>query len=383
MMAFIFATMVSHAQSTAETAEKIQVELGAIKAEFVATLQSAAANPEKLQSGQTQGQCEQILAKLDELQSRINEASDLLAKRETDLSAKTGISQADQLELKQALQNQRKPLESSKQSANKLESELKSFNGSKINEIQEIYKNYLDIAGPAKAKTKVEASIQSLLAAYLPPKPKPTPTQRASPQPTPSALKPPKGVGSVPNDGIKSNAPISSKGGIGREIDLIKTDVATADMVTPQQSASMSKTLPNASTAPQPNHQTKGQKKQSISLWKPKDKLPKEVRGHFLAGNFSVRGSNTDGSVILVPAPDANKSSARQFWVVNRSLSGGPNEIMLRGIGTTLIGNRSSKSRANMLVEIGEWENIEVPASRPMIFIRSEIRNKIYIVEAQ
>lgn len=179
-------TLKCRAQSTAETAEGIKRELDGIKTEFVATLQSAASNPENLQSGQTKVNCEQILAKLDTLQSRINEAADLLSKREADLSVKAGLSEADKLELKQALQNQRKPIEACKQIASQLQIELKSLNASKISAIQEIYKNYLDIAGPEQAKAKVEANIQPLLAPYLPPKPKPTPTPKPTPQATPT-----------------------------------------------------------------------------------------------------------------------------------------------------------------------------------------------------
>ena len=172
LMAIIFASITCHAQSTAETAEGIKRELDAIKTEFVSTLQSAASNPENLQSGQTKVNCEQILAKLDILQSRINETADLLAKRETDLNGKAGLSEADKLELKQALQTQRKPLDAHRKMATQLQAELKSLITTKIGAIYEIYKNYLDISGPEQATAKVEARMNEVLAPYLPPKPK-------------------------------------------------------------------------------------------------------------------------------------------------------------------------------------------------------------------
>jgi archaellum component FlaC len=178
------------AQSTAETAEGIKRELDGIKAEFVSTLQSAISNPENLQSGQTKVNCEQILAKLDSLQFRINETIDLLSKRETDLTAKTGLGDAEKLELKQTLQSQKKPLASNKLIVTQLQSDIKALVDQKLDAIQEVYKNFLDISGPEQAKAKVEARINEIISPYLPPKPKPTPT----PKPTASPIReiPPK-----------------------------------------------------------------------------------------------------------------------------------------------------------------------------------------------
>ena len=363
MMAIIIASTTCHAQSTAETAEGIKRELDGIKTEFVSTLQSAASNPEKLQSGQTKANCEQILSKLEGLQSRLNSTADLLAKRETDLNGKAGLSEADKLELKQTLQAQRKPIEACKQTAAQLQTELKSFNGSKINEIQEIYKNYLDISGPVQAKAKVETRINEILVPYLPPKPKPTPTPQTSPIQIFSATTPPNIVDSVPNAGTKPNGPTSSKEDMDRALEKIKADIIAATKATPQQADSLPKIskakLPDSRASPSSPQPSK-QKQQSIPLWSPKDKLPKEVSGHRLAGNFAIQGSSSDGSVILVPAEDADNAFARQFWVVNRSFSGGP----------------------NVLVPLGQREIIQVPKSRSLIFIGRGILPGIYNVQA-
>jgi len=186
-----------HGQSTAEAAAKIKLEIDSIKTEFVGTLQSAASNPENLQSGQTKSICEQILAKLDSLQSRINETADLLAKRESDLAGKSGLGEAEKLELKQALQSQRKPLEQNKLAAAQLQTELKSLIDSKIDSIYEVYKNYLDISGADLARLKVEARINEITLPFLPPKPKPSPTPKITPKPSPSPkreIPPPKPV---------------------------------------------------------------------------------------------------------------------------------------------------------------------------------------------
>jgi hypothetical protein len=326
--------MTCHAQSTAETAEGIKRELDGIKTEFVSTLQSAASNPENLQSGQTKANCEQILSKLESLQSRLNSTTDMLAKRETDLNGKAGLSEADKLELKQTLQAQRKPIEACKQTAAQLQTELKSLNASKIPVIQEIYKNYLDIAGPEQAKAKVEASIQPLLAPYLPPKPRSTPTPKASPSPSLSA--PQNAANATPQQSMPTILPA--------QLDQSQSELQQAKAV----KAQLAKILNETNNTPPPATQTAKTpkaKKQSIPIWSPTDKLPKEVRGHGLAGNFAIQGSSSDGSIILVPADDANNPFARQFWIVNRSFSGGP----------------------NVLVPLGQRRIIQVPSSHPLI----------------
>ena len=329
LFAIFGALIPCRAQSTAETAEGIKRELDGIKTEFVSTLQSAASNPENLQSGQTKVNCEQILAKLESLQSRINSTVDLLAKREADLNGKAGLSEADKLELKQTLQAQRKPIEACKQTAAQLQAELESLKASKIPAIQEIYKSYLDIAGPEQAKAKVEASIQPLLAPYLPPKPKPTPTPKASPSPLQVPL---------PNS---------------------QTELQQAKAQSVQLAKILNESIANTQPVATPASKTPKSKKQSIPIWSPTDKLPKEVRGHGLAGNFAIQGSSSDGSIILVPADDANNPFARQFWIVNRSFSGGP----------------------NVLVPLGQRRIIQVPNSHPLIIVGRGILPGIYNVE--
>jgi hypothetical protein len=348
LMAIIFASMTCHAQSTAETAEGIKRELDGIKTEFVSTLQSAASNPENLQSGQTKANCEQILSKLEGLQSRLNSTADLLAKRETDLNGKAGLSEADKLELKQTLQAQRKPIEACKQTAAQLQTELKSFNASKIPVIQEIYKNYLDIAGPEQAKAKVQANIQPLLAPYVPPKPKPTPTPKASPSPSLSA--PQNAAKATPQQSMPTISPA--------QLDQSQSELQQAKAVKAQLAKILNETNNTPPPAPQ-TPKTPKAKKQSIPIWSPTDKLPKEVRGHGLAGNFAIQGSSSDGSIILVPADDANNPFARQFWIVNRSFSGGP----------------------NVLVPLGQRRIIQVPNSHPLIIVGRGILPGIYNVE--
>jgi hypothetical protein len=268
------------AQSAAEAAEDIQRKLNSVKSEIVSNLQAAIANPEKLQTGQTQAGCVNALAKLDEILARTDETIDLLAKRDADLAAKTGVGQAEKLELKQALQSQRRPLEANKQTARQLKSEVSGLLDSKLGSIAETYSSYRDIAGPEKARERVEARLTEILAPYLPRKAKSPPPSVSS-----SSLKVP---------AVSSNAPDFSRESV------------------PKQN----------------NISTRSTPKPPRPVWRPKDKLPKDIQWHGVAGSFAFIGSSRDGSVILVPAEDANHPFAREFWIVNRPYAGGANVLL-------------------------------------------------------
>jgi hypothetical protein len=99
----------------------------------------------------------------------------------------------------------------------------------------------------------------------------------------------------------------------------------------------------------------------SITVWNPRDKLPKDVTGQGVAGNFVVYGSNTEGCIILIPAEDASNPFARQYWIVNRAYNGGP----------------------NALVPMGQRELIQIPRNQPLIFIGRGILPGVYNVQAQ
>jgi len=98
-----------------------------------------------------------------------------------------------------------------------------------------------------------------------------------------------------------------------------------------------------------------------VPIWSPRDKLPKDVTGHYLAGTFVVQGEDVSGCAVLIPAQDANNPFARQFNVVNMSTGLAP--------GT--------------LVPIGRREMVTVSRSRPLVFIGRGLLPGIYQVQAQ
>lgn len=98
-----------------------------------------------------------------------------------------------------------------------------------------------------------------------------------------------------------------------------------------------------------------------IQIWNPRDKLPKNVTGNGVAGNFAFYGTNADGNPIYIPAEDFSNPFARQYWLVNVRTRFGP----------------------NMLVPINERRLITVSRSKPLIIIGRGILPGVYNVQAQ
>ena len=120
----------------------------------------------------------------------------------------------------------------------------------------------------------------------------------------------------------------------------------------PRKKHVASQSVPHQQTPPQP----------TIQVWSPRDKLPKEVTGQGVAGNFVIQGSSSDGTLILIPAEDASNPFARQYWVVNRTYGSGV---------------------PNVLVPMGQRELVQIPVNQPLIFIGRGILPGVYNVQAQ
>jgi hypothetical protein len=98
----------------------------------------------------------------------------------------------------------------------------------------------------------------------------------------------------------------------------------------------------------------------SIKIWGPKDKLPQDISGQGVAGNFAIYGTSSEGNPILIPAEDASNPFARQYWIVN-----------LR------------ENTGHTLVPIGQRKLVQVSAGRPLIFVGRGILPGVYNVQAQ
>ena len=98
-----------------------------------------------------------------------------------------------------------------------------------------------------------------------------------------------------------------------------------------------------------------------IPLWLPKDKLPKDIAGHGLYGNFVVRGEDITGGAEIIAAEDAANPFARVFTIVNLSSGMAP--------GT--------------LVPISQRRLVQIPKTKPLIFVGRGILPGLYNVQAQ
>jgi hypothetical protein len=115
----------------------------------------------------------------------------------------------------------------------KFQTDSKALVASKLDEIQLVYKKFSDIAGPDKAKAKLEVNIQTLLAPYVPPSttpkglffsaPKPSPipqedSPKSKPTPTPSLV-------STPSTRTKDDMVLVEGGMLPKESELAGVSV--------------------------------------------------------------------------------------------------------------------------------------------------------------
>ena len=98
-----------------------------------------------------------------------------------------------------------------------------------------------------------------------------------------------------------------------------------------------------------------------ITIWKPSDRLPKEIAGQGVAGDFAVMGEFTGGGAILVPGDGGMNPLARQFIVTNLSSGMAPGTI----------------------VPVYWRKHVQVSADRPLIFIGRGMMPGTYMVQAQ
>ena len=180
----------AYSQSTAEMLQSIKNDTEAASSSFVDSLQKAVETPAVLESGKLKEDSVKLLSKLETLSSRINETADLFTKKETDLLKNTGLGTAEKEELRLALQEQKKPLESYRQKTNALQKEVKTLIDTKISSWLELYKTFSEVAGPEHAAEKLRLRVNEVTTPYLPPKPKPTP--KATPTPPVREIPPPR-----------------------------------------------------------------------------------------------------------------------------------------------------------------------------------------------
>jgi hypothetical protein len=113
---------------------------------------------------------------------------------------------------------------------------------------------------------------------------------------------------------------------------------------------------PPPMTTPARQVQTKPARLIPSQIWSPKDKLPKNVEGHGVAGKFAIEGQY-EGRLCLVPLQDKANPFARHFVVVNRSLNLPEYHVL----------------------PIPEREVVEIPRDAPLIIERKGIMGYYYV----
>jgi len=98
-----------------------------------------------------------------------------------------------------------------------------------------------------------------------------------------------------------------------------------------------------------------------IRIWKPSDKLPNDIAGQGVAGDFAVMGEAREGGAILVPGDGGLNPFARQFIVTNLSSGMAPGTI----------------------VPVYWRKHVQVSTDRPLIFIGRGVMPGTYMVQEQ
>ena len=154
------------AQSTSESALKLQSEAASSIGSFIELLSRAREKAAILIDGEVEQQAQTLESKLSELEQQIDTQVDFITKKEVGLS--TNLSEADRAELKGALASQKKPLLDLKSKIAVYRKVLPDLCKNQIPQWRELYKSFLDIAGEAKASEKVNLKISEYLKS-LPP----------------------------------------------------------------------------------------------------------------------------------------------------------------------------------------------------------------------
>jgi len=123
-----------------------------------------------------------------------------------------------------------------------------------------------------------------------------------------------------------------------------------------QTSTAPARTYQSTPPRPRAAHLAPKPARPSVKIWRPKDKLPKNVVGHGVAGRFAVEG-HYEGRVCLVPLEDRANPFARHFVVVNRSLNLPDFHVL----------------------PVPEREIVEISEDRPLIFENRGIMGYYYV----
>jgi len=155
---FLLFLPLAHAQSTLEVSQKIKERSDAALNRFRGKLSELLTDPSNFQ--ELSKVAEMSKSELQSLDGEINSQIEIITKKETSL-ASAALSEGDRKELQSALASQKKPLASLKSSNLAWEKIFEDFNTTTLQQWQNIYSSYSEIAGPDKARAKVAEKVSA------------------------------------------------------------------------------------------------------------------------------------------------------------------------------------------------------------------------------
>ena len=122
---------------------------------------------------------------------------------------------------------------------------------------------------------------------------------------------------------LSSGAQVSGAEDVNSILRQIKSESTRGSVPepTPQAASDKKTSRPQSSKSRPRQPPTRQPEPETFSgpIWGPKDKLPKQIRGHGLAGDFVIAGQ-FDGCVELLAAEDNTNPFPRRFIIANKHL---------------------------------------------------------------
>ena len=88
-------------------------------------------------------------------------------------------------------------------------------------------------------------------------------------------------------------------GQVDQILQSIEQEQAKPSKSRPAQTSNQTQPRPNPKRSPQKSKQVSANKTPSVQIWGPKDRLPRNIAGQLLAGDFKVLGQSLNGHAVL------------------------------------------------------------------------------------
>jgi len=152
------------AQSTAETVSRLEGELKAVASDFAGDLKWTAEEPEGLLREEIKASAAKTLSSLDSLSAEINGATDIISKREADVSSGK-LSQSEKKELLLILAHQKAPLVRLRDRISQVRKKIEAIEKTELDSWKQTYSAFESIKGRESAKEKLAGMMKASLSA--------------------------------------------------------------------------------------------------------------------------------------------------------------------------------------------------------------------------